>query len=55
MKPNLRYWISALREAERELKAATTRAALNTAGRELMQAKAGLKQLPSDSGAPKPA
>jgi hypothetical protein len=45
MKENIRYWTSILREAERELEAATTRAAMSAAGAKLMQAKAKLKQL----------
>ena len=45
MKMNQRYWTSVLREAERELEAATRRAALNAAGRKLMEAKVKLKQL----------
>jgi hypothetical protein len=45
MKATLRYWTSILREAERELEAATTRAAMNAAGKKLMQAKSKLKQL----------
>jgi hypothetical protein len=45
MKMNQRYWTSLLREAERELEAATRRAALNAAGRKLMEAKVKLKQL----------
>jgi hypothetical protein len=39
MKANLRYWTSVLREAERELQAATTRAAMNAAGKKLMKPK----------------
>jgi hypothetical protein len=34
-----------LREAERELEAATTRAAMNAAGKKLMEAKVQLKRL----------
>jgi hypothetical protein len=45
MRANVRYWESLLREAERELEAATTRAAINAAGKKLMDAKAKLKQL----------
>jgi hypothetical protein len=40
MKTNLQYWQSVLREAERELKAATGRTTLNSAARTLMRAKA---------------
>jgi hypothetical protein len=45
MKPNIAYWTSILREAERELEAATTRAAMNAAGKKLMEAKAQVKRL----------
>jgi hypothetical protein len=45
MRANVGYWESLLREAERELEAATTRAAMNAAGKKLMEAKAKLKQL----------
>jgi hypothetical protein len=45
MRANVRYWESLLREAERELEAATTRAAMNAAGKKLMEAKAKLKRL----------
>jgi hypothetical protein len=39
------YWIKALRKAERELEAATTRIAIDAAAKTLMCAKAELKQL----------
>ena len=39
------FWKKALREAERELDAATTRTALDAAAKKLMRAKAGLKRL----------
>src|ERR687891_960657 len=39
------YWTKALREAERELEAATTRSAVNTAAKKLPRAKAELKAL----------
>jgi hypothetical protein len=39
------YWTKALREAERELEAATTRTAVNAAAKKLQRAKAELKQL----------
>jgi hypothetical protein len=39
------YWTKALREAERELEAATTRTAVNAAATTLQRAKAELKQL----------
>jgi hypothetical protein len=45
MKANLKYWTSILREAERELEAAATRAEMNAAAAKLMQAKAKLKKL----------
>jgi hypothetical protein len=45
MTDNVKYWTSVLREAERELEAATTRAAMNAAGRKLMDAKAQVKRL----------
>ena len=45
MRDHERYWTSILREAERELEAATTRTAMNAAGKKLMEAKAKLKRL----------
>jgi hypothetical protein len=45
MTDNVKYWTSVLREAERELEAATTRAAMNAAGKKLMEAKAKVKRL----------
>jgi hypothetical protein len=42
---DLKFWQKALREAERELDAATTRTALNAAAKKLQRAKAELKQL----------
>ena len=42
---NLKFWQKALREAERELDAATTRTALDAAAKKLMRAKAELKHL----------
>lgn len=45
MKIDLGYWQSVLREAERELQAATTRTTLNAAAKKLMRAKAELKRL----------
>jgi hypothetical protein len=45
MTDNLKYWTSVLCEAERELEAATTRAAMNAAGKKLMDAKAQVKRL----------
>jgi hypothetical protein len=40
-----RFWQKPLREAERELDAATTRTALDAAAKKLMRAKAGLNRL----------
>jgi hypothetical protein len=48
-KKMLRYWTSVLREAERELGAATRRSAINTAGCKLMQA-GGLPSLMNGIG-----
>jgi len=45
MKTNLRSWGSVLREAERELEAATGRTTLNAAAKKFMRAKAELKRL----------
>ena len=42
---DLKFWDKTLREAERELDAATTRTALDAAAKKLMRAKAGLKRL----------
>jgi hypothetical protein len=42
---DLKFWKKALREAERELDAATTRTALDAAAKRLMRAKAELKRL----------
>jgi hypothetical protein len=39
------HWTRALREAERELDAATTRSAVNAAAKKLQRAKAALKAL----------
>jgi hypothetical protein len=39
------YWTKTLREAERELEAATTRTAVNAAAKELQRARAELKAL----------
>jgi hypothetical protein len=41
---DLNLWKKALREAERELDAATTRTALDAAAKKLMRAKATLKR-----------
>jgi hypothetical protein len=48
---DLKFWQKALREAERELDAATTRTALDAAARKLMRAKAELKRLQAESSA----
>ena len=45
MEANLKVWTSVLREAERELDAATTREALSRAAKKLMDAKVQLKRL----------
>ena len=42
---DLKFWKKALREAERELDAATTRTALDAAAKKLTRAKTGLKRL----------
>jgi hypothetical protein len=54
MSANLKYCMSILREAERELEAATTRTALNAASRKLMDAKRELKRLQAMAGCPTP-
>jgi hypothetical protein len=41
----IKFWKKALREAERELDAATTRTALDAAAKKLMRAKAEPKRL----------
>ena len=41
---DLEYWKKALREAERELEAATTRSAVNVAAKKVMRAKQELKR-----------
>jgi hypothetical protein len=41
---DLTYWTRALRQAEAELEAATTRAAINAAAKRVMLAKAELKR-----------
>ena len=45
---DLKFWQKALREAERELDAATTRTALDAAAKKLMRAKAELKRLQAE-------
>jgi hypothetical protein len=45
MKANIAYWRSCLREAERELEAAATRAAMNAAASKVILARIKLKQL----------
>jgi hypothetical protein len=42
------YWTKALREAEQELEAATTRTAVNAAAKKLQRTKAELKQLEAE-------
>jgi hypothetical protein len=42
---NQKFWQKALKEAERELDATTTRSALSAAAKRLMRAKAELKRL----------
>jgi hypothetical protein len=42
---HLKFWKKALREAERELDAATTRTALDAAAKKLIWAETGLKRL----------
>jgi hypothetical protein len=44
MKASLAYWRSVLRDAEHELEAAKTLAAISAAGKKLMEAKAKLKR-----------
>ena len=51
MKANVRYWTSILHEAERDLDAATTVAALKASASKLMDAKVQLKRL-QGKGAP---
>ena len=48
---DLKFWKKALREAERELDAATTRTALDTAAKKLMRTKAELKRLQAEISA----
>jgi hypothetical protein len=45
MNTHIRYWQSVLREAERELDAATLNTTLKVAARQYMRAKAELKRL----------
>jgi hypothetical protein len=52
MEANLKVWSSILREAERELEAATTRPAMDRAAQKLMDAKAQVKQLQAKTAAP---
>jgi len=47
---DLKFWQKALREAERELDAATTRTTLDAAAKKLMRTKAESKRLKSTSG-----
>ena len=48
---DLKFWQKVLREAERELDAATTRTALDAAAKKLMRAKAELKRLQAEVSA----
>jgi hypothetical protein len=48
---DLKFWQKALREAERELDAATTRTALDAAAKKLMRAKAELKRAQAEVSA----
>jgi hypothetical protein len=49
MKTNFRYWQSILREAERELEAATGRTTLNAAAQKLMRAKSELQRMQAEA------
>jgi hypothetical protein len=48
---NLKFWQKALREAERELDAATTRTTLDAAAKKFMRAKAEMKRLQTEASA----
>jgi hypothetical protein len=48
---DLKFWQKALREAERELDAATERTALDVAAKKFMRAKAELKRLQAEVSA----
>jgi beta-glucosidase-like glycosyl hydrolase len=48
---DLKLWQKALRDAERELEAATTRMTLDAAAKRLMRAKAELKRLQAEISA----
>jgi hypothetical protein len=48
---DLKFWKKALREAERDLDAATRRTALAAAAKKLMRAKAELKRLQAEVSA----
>jgi hypothetical protein len=45
MNANVTYWQSVLREAERDLDAATVKSTVNAAGRKLMRARRELRAL----------
>jgi hypothetical protein len=45
MSANITYWQSVLREAERDLDAATLKSAVNAAGRKLVRARRELRAL----------
>jgi hypothetical protein len=49
MNIHIRYWQSVLREAERELDAATLNTALKASARQYMRAKAELKRLEQEA------
>jgi hypothetical protein len=49
MKTDIRHWQSVLREAEREVDAATTRTALHAAAKKFVRAKAELKRLQAEA------
>ena len=46
---NREYWTKAVREAERELEAATRRSDVNAAAKKLQRAKAALKALEAET------
>ena len=48
---DVKFWRKALRNAEQELDAATTRTALDAAAKKLMRAKAELKRLQAEATA----
>jgi hypothetical protein len=48
---DLKFWKKVLREAERELDAATTRTAPDAAAKKFMRAKAEMKRLQTEASA----